>query len=63
MSGYLGTALGAIVGALLQQGHTLGEIHEWVDLASRAREFAPEDPRVKEAAMLFTDSVRERAGG
>lgn len=38
--GYLGMILGAAVGALLDQGHGLAEIHQWVDLAAKSRDAA-----------------------
>ena len=63
IDGYLGTALGATVGALMAAGHTPQEIHGWVDMAIRAREFAPEDPRWKEAAELITASAKEMTDG
>ena len=39
-SGDLGIILGAVVGALLDQGHALPEIRQWVERAAQARKAA-----------------------
>lgn len=65
--GYLGTILGAAVGALLRSGHSPEEIHTWVELAVKANRMDSErlklaaEPFIRLAAEL-TEAPDQRGG-
>jgi hydroxyethylthiazole kinase-like sugar kinase family protein len=59
VGGYLGAALGAVVGALLETGSTEADIAEMITMAIRGRQKAMEShPELENFLREFIDEVQ-----
>jgi hypothetical protein len=61
LTGDLSVILGAVVGALHDQGYSAAEIHTWIDAAIRVREAGPVDEQVAAAVASVVKASRKYA--
>src|SRR5215472_69792 len=63
VGGYLGTIMGAAIGALTAMGHTAEDLHKWLDISIKVAKSSQADPdKVRpELQPLIDLAMREMA--